>query len=327
MRLLSQTASHTQMLGPGLTRRALVLAGVSHLLARATQRSKFVIAHRGASAYAPENTLAAYRLAVEQGADFVEQDLQITRDGVLVCLHDRTLERTTDVATVFADRARTESAAGRTVRQWLVHDFNLDELRRLDAGSWFDSKFRGERIPTWDEAIQTLRGRAGLYPELKDPEHYAALGYSMEELVWETLCRHRLQEPGADPKTPVVIQSFSDRALRNLRKLGCRLPLTLLIGRSNAERWLSQSGMREIRSFAEAIGPEKTLLLERRDVVARAHALGLTVVPYTFRSTATGKFPDVRSEMAYFLFNLRVDGLFTDNPDLFPRSSGAYAGQ
>lgn len=95
-------------------------------------------AHRGASACAPEHTLAAYRLALEPGADYVEQDLAVTRDGVLVCLHDLTLERTTNVEEVFPDRFVEIAEGPQRGRRWLVNGFTLEELRRLDAGSWFD---------------------------------------------------------------------------------------------------------------------------------------------------------------------------------------------
>ena len=122
------------------------------------------IAHRGASAYAPEHTLEAYRLALEQGADYVEQDLAVTKDGALVCIHDLTLERTTNVEEVFPDRAVTEGGST-AVRHWRVHDFTLAEIKRLDAGSWFDKKFTGARIPTFQEAVDLLKGKAGLYPE------------------------------------------------------------------------------------------------------------------------------------------------------------------
>src|SRR5713101_436625 len=106
-----------------------------------------VIAHRGASAYAPENTMPAFDLAVRQGAGCIEHDLQVTRDGVLVCLHDRTLERTTNVREVFPHRGRDVLERGAVVRRWLVHDFTLAEVRQLDAGSWFRPEFAGARVP------------------------------------------------------------------------------------------------------------------------------------------------------------------------------------
>src|SRR5437870_7151977 len=111
---------------------------------------KILVAHRGASAYAPEHTLDSYQLALKQGADFVEQDLQITRDGVLVCLHDLTPERTTNVADVFPSRARP----GPRGKSWTVSDFTVDEIKRLDAGSWFKPEFKGQRVQTFQEAIE-----------------------------------------------------------------------------------------------------------------------------------------------------------------------------
>src|SRR5687768_6114886 len=129
---------------------------------------KILIAHRGASAYAPEHTLEAYRLALEQGADFVEQDLAVTKDGVLICIHDLTLDRTTNVEEVFPTRFVEDTGT----KRWLVNDFTLAEIKQLDAGSWFAPKFAGARIPTFEEAIDAVGRRAGLYPELKDPAFY-----------------------------------------------------------------------------------------------------------------------------------------------------------
>ena len=103
---------------------------------------KQLIAHRGASAYAPEHTLAAYRLAMEHGADYVEQDLAVTRDGVLICLHDDTLERTSNVAQVYPHRLTEESAVAGG--GWIANDFSLAEIRRLDMGGWFDPAFAGQ---------------------------------------------------------------------------------------------------------------------------------------------------------------------------------------
>ena len=114
--------------------------------ARRSTRKKTSVAHRGASAYAPEHTLAAYRLAIEQGADYVEQDLAVTKDGVLICLHDASLERTTNVEELFPDRAiEHQPSKARRGRAWLANDFTLAEIKTLDAGSWFDPKFAGER--------------------------------------------------------------------------------------------------------------------------------------------------------------------------------------
>jgi glycerophosphoryl diester phosphodiesterase len=275
------------------------------------------VAHRGASAYAPEHTAAAYRLALEQGAHYVEQDLQITKDGVLVCLHDLTLERTTNVEELFPDRSTTE----RGERTWRVADFTLEEIKRLDAGAWFDAKFAGERVPTFQEAIEIVRGRAGLFPETKAPEVYGRLGFDMERLVLDALKRNGLDTPGADPRTPVIIQSFSPASLQKMRAMGTKLALVLLISDLDAMRdsWLSDEGLKKARTFADGIGPAKALLVADPTLAPRARALGFSITPYTFRSAGLPAGQTVEEEMATFLYDIGVDAVFTDNPDRFPR--------
>ncbi len=284
-----------------------------------TTAPKILVAHRGASAYAPEHTLDSYQLALKQGADFVEQDLQITRDGVLVCLHDLTLERTTNVKEIFPTRSREEVVAGIPARRWYVSDFTLRQIKRLDAGSWFDVRFKGAQVPTFQEAIDLVRGKAGLYPETKAPEVYSQRGFDMERLVLDVLRKNRLDKRSAARYMPVIIQSFSPESLRRLSgTLKTKLPLVLLVGDEARARWLTAAGLAELKQFASGIGPAKALV--DKSLVMQAHALGLSVTPYTFRSLNTGRFKNVREEMSYYLYNLGVDALFTDNPDLFPRA-------
>lgn len=279
---------------------------------------KILVAHRGASAYAPEHTLESYQLALTQGADFVEQDLQITRDGILVCLHDLTLERTTNVKEIFPTRFREEAVNGKPMRHWNVSDFTLREIKQLDAGSWFDAKFKGTRVPTFQEAIDLVRGKAGLYPETKAPEVYGARGLDMERLVFDLLKKNRLISGNAARNTPVIIQSFSAESLKKLfNKLKTPLPLVLLVDDQMRARWLTEAGLGKAKQFATGIGPAKALV--DKTLVMQAHALGLTVTPYTFRSSNTGRFKTVREEMTFYLYELGVDAVFTDNPDQFPR--------
>lgn len=287
---------------------ALVAAATTAIPAAGPKTS---IAHRGASAYAPEHTRAAYELAIAQGADYVEQDLGLTSDGVLVCLHDPTLERTTDVEEVFPDRFREAGGA----RRWYVADFTLDEIKRLDAGRWFDPRFAGERIPRFQEAVDLVRGRAGLFPELKAPALYRDRGVDMAPVVAEALRRNGLDTRNA----AVILQSFDPEPLQSLARDLPAVPRILLFDARGAERWSSDAGLDAIAAFATGIGPAKTLLERDATLVRRAHARKLTVIPYTFRSAAIGRFPSVRDEMAHFLTTLGVDGLFTDNPDQFPR--------
>ena len=282
-------------------------------------KPKTNVAHRGASGYAPEHTLAAYRLAIEMGADYVEQDLAVTKDGVLICLHDASLERTTNVEQLFPDRVTTQTIEGKTRQAWLANDFTLAEIKTLDAGAWFDQKFKGERIPTFDEAVALIRGKAGLFPELKTPEIYAGREVNFEKLVADALDRNGLRGRNADPKTPVILQTFGQETARNLARMKIGVPVVLLMEYDNRLRTADQ-----VKSWAgvvQGFGPAKRIVFENAEFVKWAHAEGMTVTPYTFRATDVLKsgFRTVDEEMAHFLYRLNVDALFTDNPDRFPR--------
>jgi glycerophosphoryl diester phosphodiesterase len=243
---------------------------------------------------------------MEQGADYVEQDLAVTKDGALICLHDDSLERTTNVAQLFPDR-----------KPWLAVDFTLAEIKQLDAGAWFDPRFAGERIPTWEEAVAFVGDRAGLYPELKSPPLYRARGIDMNAIFVASLRRLQLD---AAPRERLIVQSFDDVVLRELTTMLPELARTFLIEGRDGARWLTPEGLGEIAAFATGIGPTKRLLDGKPELVAAAHEAGLTVTPYTFTSRgAATRFADVGAEMRYYLTDLDVDALFTDNPDRFPR--------
>jgi glycerophosphoryl diester phosphodiesterase len=278
---------------------------------------KVNVAHRGASAYAPEHTLAAYRLALQQGADFVEQDLAVTKDGVLICIHDPTLERTTNVEELFPDRAAPVTWEGKTVKGWFANDFTLAEIKQLDAGSWFDAKFKGEKIPTFDEAVALVKGKAGMFPELKTPEVYRGRNVDFEGLVAAALDKHALRGPKADSKTPIILQTFNEATAKKLAALKIGVPVVLLL--SNAKGWESAAKVKEWKAYVQGFGPAKAIVEGNPEFVKWAHAEGMTVTPYTFRASNTGKYPTLQAEMEHYLYTLNVDGLFTDNPDLFPR--------
>ncbi|MGH3095968.1 MAG: glycerophosphodiester phosphodiesterase [Streptosporangiales bacterium] len=161
-----------------------------------------VYAHRGASAQAPENTVAAFKLAIAQRADFIETDVQEAKDGALVLIHDSTLERTTDVEKRFPDRA-----------PWNVGDFTLAEIKTLDAGSWYGPKFAGERIPTLDRFLDLVGGRIGVDLEIKSPELYPGV----EQEVADTLTDHE-GWTGKSPKKHLVVSSFDWGSLRTFHK-------------------------------------------------------------------------------------------------------------
>ena len=279
------------------------------------EMAKQLIAHRGASGSAPEHTLAAYTRALEQHADFVEPDLAVTKDNVLVCLHDDTLERTTNVAEVFGDRpsAGPFQQAG---SHWLANDFTLAEIKRLEAGKWFKPAFAGERVPTFQEMIDLVRGKAGLYPELKSPQLYKRRNIDQVALFVDIIRKNGLDTPASLKATPIIIQSFDEQAIR---RVATELPTIPRVFLTSSAADVSDTRLRALATFATGIAPEKVVIARHPEMVKAAHALGLTVTSWTFRADEKTAYPGVRDEMAHFLYTLGIDALFTNNPDQFPR--------
>jgi glycerophosphoryl diester phosphodiesterase len=287
----------------------------------AAQPPKQAIAHRGASGYAPEHTAAAYTLAMDQKVDFVEQDLGVTKDGRLICIHDDSLERTTNVAELFPSRAtadprRRGNASGKT---WLVADFTLDEVKRLDAGKWFKPEFAGARLLTFEEAIDMVRARPGfgMYPELKSPQLYKSRGIDQVKLFVEVVKKTGLDKPDSLKKTPVIIQSFDEEAIR---RVAADLPTIPRVFLTNRDEDVTDARLNALAKFSTGIAPEKFVIARHPDMVARAHAAHLTVTSWTFRADEKTEYPSVRDEMKHFLYDLGVDAIFTNNPDQFPRT-------
>jgi glycerophosphoryl diester phosphodiesterase len=272
-----------------------------------------VIAHRGASGYRPEHTLASYRLAIALGADYVEPDLVSTRDGVLVARHESEIGGTTDIAgrAEFADRMTTKVVDGREVTGWFVEDLTLAELKTLRAverlpqlrprntryDGWYD-------VPTFAEILDLVAdesrrlGRAiGVYPETKHPSYFAEEGLALEEPLLAALAGHDL---------PAFVQSFEPGNLRWLRSR-TDLPLVQLVSAAGRADLVTTSGLRRVAQYADAIGVEKTLVTS--DLVADAHAAGLAVHAWTLRDE-TDSIADM-----WALVDAGVDGLFTDHPD------------
>jgi glycerophosphoryl diester phosphodiesterase len=293
---------------------------------RAADAPKQLIAHRGASGYAPEHTSAAYKLAIEQKADFVEPDLAVTKDNVLICLHDDTLERTTNIAKVFPDRFSTsrEGLEGRGAqdgrKRWLANDFTLAEIKRLDAGRWFDPKFAGERILTFEEMIALVRGHGGIYPELKSPPLYTARGVDMEKLFVAVVKKHGLDTPASLKTMPVIIQSFDEATVR---RVAADLPTIPRVFLTSRDEDVTDARLKELSKFSTGMAPEKWVIARHPEMVKASHALGMTVTSWTFKKDDDKMtFPTVRAEMQHFLYTFGVDALFTNNPDQFPRTIG-----
>lgn len=253
-------------------------------------RAPTVFAHRGASRQAPENTLAAVRRAYELHITWIENDVQRTRDGALVVIHDPTLPRTTDVEQVFPGR-----------QPWRVRDFTLAEIRRLDAGSWFGEhqRFKGERVPTLQQYLTLLdRNRQGLLLELKQPELYPGI----ERQTLDVLNRAGWLDSG-HVRDRLVVQSFSAAALRTTHRLRPAVR-TGFLGSPAVSR------LKEYASFADMINPDYRKLT--RDWVAKVHRLkGPHGTPLRID---TWTVDDPRT--AARLVALGADGIITNRPDV-----------
>ena len=288
-----------------------------------------VIAHRGASGERPEHTLESYKLAIEQGTDYIEPDLVMTRDGVLIARHENEIAGTTDVADrpEFATRQRTQVIDGETMTGWFTEDFTLAEIKSLRArerlpelrpkNCAFDRRLE---VPTFDEIMQLAtdanqsRGngpRIGVYPETKHPAHFQALGLAQEKPVLDVLERFGYSHEGS----PVFIQSFDPNNLRQLSGM-THLPLVQLLEHELGD-------LRSVAEYADAIGIAKVLATPKG--VADAHALDLAVHVWTFRAEndflpqdlKVGDDPaahgNLDAEIERYLLR-GIDGFFTDFP-------------
>ncbi|MGH3889687.1 MAG: glycerophosphodiester phosphodiesterase [Pseudonocardiaceae bacterium] len=282
------------------------------------RRGPIVIGHRGASGYRPEHTLASYELAARLGADFIEPDLVVTKDSVLVCRHEPEIGTTTDVADhpEFASRKTTKMLDGEAVEGWFAEDFTLAELKTLRAVErlpqirQYNTLYNGRyEIPTFQEVLDlrarlsdVLRKRLGVYPETKHPTFFQQAGLPLEPLLLEILQRNRLNRPGA----PVFVQSFEVTNLKQLREAGLRTRSVQLLSATGAPFDTTAAGsgptyadlstldgLHGIARYAQGIGPEKQQVIPRKadgtlgsptTLVTDAHQAGLVVHPYTFRA-------------------------------------------
>lgn len=301
-----------------------------------------VIAHRGASGYLPEHTLASKLLAHRMGADYLEQDVVATRDDELVVLHDIHLDRVTNVAEQFPGRARDDG-------RFYVRDFDLEELRTLQA--WermhadgtpvypgrYPARSGSFSLHTLAEEIEFVQhlnsetGRvAGIYPEIKKPAWHREEGVDIAPLLLEALADAGYR----GPEDPVFVQCFDDAELRRLRhELDCSLRLVQLIGAddwgevdSDTVTMRTAEGLEALAETVDAIGPWLLFAYELRLVdaipvstglVETARDVGLDVHPFTFRADDLPRgFDDFGRLVRFFAQDLGVAGLFTDFPDL-----------
>jgi len=333
----------------------------------------FVIAHRGASGYVPEHTLAGYFIAIQQGADYVEPDLVISRDGALLARHENEIGGTTDVAShpEFAARKVTKKIDGESVTGWFTEDFTLAELKTLRARERLpelrkaNARYDGEfSIPTFDEVLDLVSAadaqraaiaraaglppppRIGVYPETKHPSYFASLGLHFDEQMLEALNRHGYSKRS----DPICLQSFEVANLKALRRR-TDLPLVQLVAPTGQPfdftlagdkrtylDLLTDAGLAEIATYADAIGPHKWMVVQfgpegRKDtgLARRARAAGLGIHVWTLRAENEFLPPELRSSgdaaahgdlnaEIRALLDAGITGFFSDQPDLAVRA-------
>ncbi|WP_372508812.1 glycerophosphodiester phosphodiesterase [Pseudalkalibacillus decolorationis] len=244
------------------------------------------VSHRGASGYAPEHTIASYELGEEMKGDYIEVDLQMTKDGELIAMHDETLDRTTN-------------GTG------LVKDYTLAEIKQLDAGSWFNEKYpekakpeyAGLKVPTLEEVIQHFGKDERYYIETKSPDVYPG----MEEELLEILEEYNLLGPNA-PSSKVLIQSFSPESLKKVHQLNPDVPLVQLISYKKPAT-ITDEQINEYKKYAVGLGMSYTKI--DQDYVQKVRSHGLLIHPYTVNE----------KEDMQRLLEWGVTGMFTNYPD------------
>ncbi len=306
-----------------------------------------VIGHRGASGYRPEHTIESYRLAIEQGADYIEPDLVSTKDHVLIARHENEISGTTNAAEVFPDKKTTKEIDGVKVTGWFTEDLTLKEIKQLKAKErlpYRDQKYNGQfDIPTLEEIInfvqkkeKELNKKIGIYIETKHPSYFKNINLPLEKKIVALLKKNKLN----DKTSKIYIQSFEFSNLKDLKKM-TNVNLVFLMGEKQEIPFdyqmknikmtygelTTDNELKKLAVVVSGIGPYKRLILPENDkgelgpatdLVARAQKLGLKVHPYTFRSDQKNLHKsynkDAMKEYIEF-FKLNVDGVFSDFPD------------
>ena len=297
-----------QILGACLT--ALALVSPFTTLAVPQEQHVIVIAHRGASGHLPEHTLAAYAFGYASGAEFIEPDLVMTADGVLIARHEPLLNETTNVAEVFPERADADG-------HYYAADFTWAEIQRLRAIERVPGRFPREHalfpIPRFEEILALVDGlnavtgcSVGLYPELKGSEWHRARRLDPVAAFRDVLVRQPFE-------APIFLQSFEAAPLREVAEAPIEgVRLIQLLGRDID---VGPEGLAEIAAYADGVGPWMGQLLDGQDdLVARARSLGLLVHTWTLRTDQLGPFEDFDAMVHVAASELAVDGIFTDHP-------------
>ncbi|MBZ5201429.1 glycerophosphodiester phosphodiesterase [Planomicrobium chinense] len=245
---------------------------VSKVISKQEQQKMVNVAHRGASGHAPENTMGAFQKGFEMKADYIEIDVQMTKDGELVVIHDTTVDRTTN-------------GTGK------VSSLTFEEIRQLDAGSWFSEAYAGEKVPTFEEVIDAFRGKVGILIELKSPELYPG----MEKKIADALKERNMHRSN---NGKVILQSFNHESMKKSKELLPNLPHGVLAGAG----WknVTEEQLAQFATYADYFNPTMSIVTD--ELVSDVHEAGMKIYPYTSRT----------QEQALRLFDLNVDGIITD---------------
>lgn len=266
----------------------VLILPTSHAQAGSLRKAPLIVSHRGASAYAPENTLASIDKAAAMGFGWVENDVQRTKDGELVVLHDASLARTTDVKKVYPHRA-----------PWKVKDFTAAEIARLDAGSWFGPRYAGTRVPTLKQYMNRVsHNHQKLVLEIKNPELYPGI----ERQTLKVLSNEGWLDPD-HLRNRLVVQSFSERSVRTVHELRPGIT-TAFLGKPSVTR------LHEYARFADLINPDHASL--SAGYVSAVHSL---VGPHS-RPMEVFTWTIDDANTARRLAGYGVDGVITNKPDV-----------
>ncbi len=291
---------------------------------------KIVIAHRGASGYVPEHTMESKAMAHAMGADYIEQDLVLSKDNVLIVIHDIYLDEVSNVALLYPERSRTDG-------RFYVIDFTWDELKKLSVNerinlrtkkavfpNRFPLKESNFKLHSLQDEIDLIQGlnkstgkKVGIYPEIKNPGFHNKNGKDISKIVLQVLNDYGYKEKS----DPCILQCFDAKELQRIRQeLHCDLFLTQLM-----EFPESLDNLEKYASYANAIGPSIEQLVlashgkssqDKKDFIKRAHDLNLKVHAYTFRKDEHPNFENFEALLQFGLYDLELDGVFTDFPDL-----------
>jgi glycerophosphoryl diester phosphodiesterase len=320
--------------------------GTAFAAGAAEQSRPIVIAHRGASGYLPEHTLASKALAYGLGSDYIEQDVVVTKDDVLIVLHDIYLDTVTDVASKFTSRKREDG-------RYYAVDFTLAEILTLQARERIDLKTgaavfpgrfpisaTGFLVPTLDQEIEMILNlnkstgqNVGIYIEFKAPKWHKSQGKDIISLLMAALEKHDLN----NHRAKLFVQCFDPESLKELgRRYKPKFPLVQLIGDNvwkevdaDFKQMLTPAGIKEVSSYASGIGPWIPQVLDSLDekksvrkgsFLEAAHSLGLQIHPFTLRTDALPSGYKSADDLLHVLFkNAKVTGVFADQPDVVLR--------